>query len=144
MSAGLAINLRALGGVVRTRFRLLLHYRAAALAGVVTQLFFGALLVAVLRAFYASAEGGAAAVPIALDDVIGYVWLGQAFFSLLPWRADGEVRAMIASGGIAHELLRPLDLHAWWFARAVCRLTCVNRVGGGGRNIDASQFGASP
>lgn len=112
--------MRALAAIVRTRFLLLLHYRAAALAGVVTQVFFGLVLVAVMRAFYASAPEAA---PLPLADAITYLWLSQAFFSLLPWRADAEVRAMINSGGIAHELLRPVDLHAGWLARAVALKT---------------------
>lgn len=106
--------------IFSARFRLLLHYRAAALAGLGTQLFFGAVLVAVMRAFYREAD---AAQPLALGQVVSYLWLGQAFFSLLPWRGDPEIVAHVRSGGVAYELLRPVQLYALWFARAVAMRT---------------------
>ncbi|AHF91500.1 ABC transporter permease [Opitutaceae bacterium TAV5] len=112
--------MKPLLAIVRTRFLLLLHYRAAALAGLVTQLFFGLLVVAVMRAFYASAKD---APPLDFAQVVTYTWLGQAFFTLLPWRVDPDVKALVASGGLATELLRPVDLYAGWFARAVALKT---------------------
>lgn len=107
--------------LLTARFRLLLQYRAAAFAGVGTQLFFGAVMVAVLSAFYAADTRGGH--PLALGDVVSYLWLAQAFFSLQPWRADADVRALVTSGGLAYELLRPVDLYTWWFARAVALKT---------------------
>lgn len=102
--------------ILGARFRLLLQYRAAALAGLGTQLFFGAVLVAIMRAFYRSAD---LAQPMRLEQVVTYLWLGQAFFALLPWRGDPEVTALVRNGGMAYELLRPVHLYALWFARAV-------------------------
>lgn len=106
--------------MLAARFRLLLHYRAAALAGLGTQLFFGAVLVAVMRAFYASSD---AVQPLALGQAVTYLWLGQAFFSLLPWRGDPDVTALVRSGGIAYELLRPVNLYAFWLSRAIALRT---------------------
>lgn len=116
--------MRPLRAIFAARFRVLLQYRAAALAGIGTQIFFGLVITAALTAFYESAafvEG--AAPPLTLPQVITYVWLGQAMLALLPWRMDGEVRAMIASGGIAYELLKPVDLQTLWLARAVALRT---------------------
>jgi len=110
----------ALWAITCSQYRALLQYRAAAFAGLITQLFFGLVLIAVMRTFYLSARG---ALPLNLGQVISYLWLGQAFFSLMPWRADPEVKAMISSGGIAYELLRPIDLYAGWFARALALKT---------------------
>lgn len=106
--------------MVAARFRLHLQYRAAAMAGVVTQVFFGLVLVAVLRAFYASAD---TPPPLALPAALSYLWLSQAFFSLLPWRGDPDVSALVRSGGVAYELLRPTNLYALWLARAVALRT---------------------
>jgi ABC-2 type transport system permease protein len=106
--------------ILGARFRLLLQYRAAALAGLGTQLFFGAVLVAVMRAFYGSSD---AAQPMNLAQVVSYLWLGQAFFALLPWRGDPDIVALVRNGGIAYELLRPVNLYGLWFARAVAMRT---------------------
>lgn len=102
--------------LVSARFRTLLQYRAAAAAGLGTQLFWGLIRVMVFTAFYRST---AAAQPIALEDVITYVWLGQAFLGLLPWNVDRDVAALIRSGAVSYELLRPWDLYSAWYSRAV-------------------------
>lgn len=112
--------MRPYAAILRARFRLLLQYRSAALAGLGTQLFFGAVLVAVMRAFYRESD---AVQPMNLAHVVSYLWLGQAFFSLMPWRADPEIAALVRNGGVAYELLRPANLYALWFARAVAMKT---------------------
>jgi ABC-2 type transport system permease protein len=102
--------------VFSARFRTLLQYRAAALAGCATQLFWGLIRVMIFTAFYRSTT---APQPMTLRDLISYLWLCQAMFALLPWNPDAEVRAMIRSGSVAYEMLRPLDLYAFWYSRAV-------------------------
>ncbi len=106
--------------IVSARFRMLLQYRAAAIAGVWTQIFFGFVLIMVYEAFYRSS---AAAKPMTMAQVATYVWLGQALLAMLPWNADTEVRAMVRSGAVAYELTKPVDLYALWFARAVALRT---------------------
>lgn len=101
----------------RARFTLLLQYRAAALAGFVTQCWWGAIKVMVLAAFYR----GAVTAPMSLRQAIDYVWLGQAFLTLLPWSVDPDVARMVRTGDVAYERLRPLDTYAFWYARAVAR-----------------------
>jgi len=102
--------------VIAARQRVLLQYRAAALAGVVTQAFWGAVKLMVLAAFY---RVGTARPPMAFAEVVAYVWLGQALFALLPWNADEDLVQQVRSGGVAFDLLRPLDLYAFWFARTL-------------------------
>jgi ABC-2 type transport system permease protein len=106
----------------RARFRALLQYRAAALAGFGTQLFFGLVKVMVLGAFYANSTRPP---PITLAQAITYTWLAQSFFHLLPFTAypDPEVRDLIRTGHVAYELARPLDLHGLWMARALAART---------------------
>ena len=98
---------------------MLLQYRAAALAGFGTQLFWGDQA-QILEAFYASAT---TAPPMQLGAVIAYVWLGQAFLGLLPWNVDAELAMLIRTGGVAYELSRPLDLYTFWFFRTVAYRT---------------------
>jgi ABC-2 type transport system permease protein len=112
-----------LGTVVRpylaifaVRFSMLLQYRAAALAGIVTQFWFGAIMVMALAAFYGSGRG---APSITLAQAVTYIWLGQAFLGLLPWNVDTEIAAMMRSGNVAYERLRPVDTYFYWFARAL-------------------------
>jgi ABC-2 type transport system permease protein len=100
------------------RFQLTLQYRAAALAGFATQLWFGLIRVLIFAAFYA---GGAAKAPMSLGDAVTYTWLGQACLVFLPWSADPDVTDMVRSGAVAYERLRPVDTYAWWYARTLAR-----------------------
>ena len=98
------------------RFRMLLQYRAAALAGLWTQVFFGLVLLMIYEGFYRSTT---ARQPMSFADIASYVWLGQALLAMLPWNADSELRAMVRSGAVAYELCRPIDLYSLWYARAL-------------------------
>lgn len=92
-----------------------LQYRASALAGMSTQVFFGIIYVSIYVAFY---ESGSDNLPMELSDTISYVWLGQCFFSLIYlWYKDKEIINMIKSGNIAYELCRPQDLYLMWASK---------------------------
>ncbi|MBI2920014.1 MAG: ABC-2 family transporter protein [Planctomycetes bacterium] len=106
--------------VVSARFRVLLQYRAAAFAGVVTQTFFGFVRLAILLAFFRAASGPQ---PMTPADLPAYIWLGQAMFQMVPWSLDREVAALVRTGGVSYELLRPVDLYNQWFARALALRT---------------------
>jgi ABC-2 type transport system permease protein len=107
--------------IISARFRMLLQYRIAALAGVWTQVFFGCVLIMIYEAFYRSST--ADVQPMAFAQVATYVWLGQALLAMLPWNTDSEIAAMIRSGSVVYELCRPIDLYALWYARAVAQRT---------------------
>lgn len=100
----------------RARFQLMLQYRAAALAGFATQLWWGAIRILVFAAFYGV---NAAAAPISLADAVTYVWLGQALLALQPWSADPEIGLAVRTGGVGYDRLRPLDAYGYWYARSV-------------------------
>lgn len=108
--------MRAYAAVFSARFRTLLQYRAAAIAGLVTQLFWGLIRVMIFTAFYQSSS---AEQPMSLPQVVTYVWLSQAMFRLLPWGVDPDIRQMIGSGSVAYEMLRPLDVYSLWVTRAI-------------------------
>ena len=59
----------------RLRFSMGLQYRAAALAGMSTQLVWGIMEILMFRAFY---RADASAFPMSLDATSAYVWLQQA------------------------------------------------------------------
>jgi len=98
------------------RFRMMLQYRAAAFAGMATQVFFGLIFVQVYEAFYRATT---APQPMSFPEVRTYVWLGQALLAMLPWNVDRDIRDMVRSGGVGYELLRPIDLYALWYCRAL-------------------------
>src|SRR5262249_40675396 len=89
------------------RFQLTLQYRAAALAGFVTQAWFGGLLIMVMAAFYGSGARAAAA-PISLGQAVTYIWLSQATLALLPWGGDPDIAAAVRSGAVSYDRLRPI------------------------------------
>ena len=111
--------LRPYVAVLRTRFALILQYRAAALAGFGTQCWWGAIKLMVFAAFYRGAES----LPMTFGQTVDYIWLGQAFLLLQPWGADLDVVSMVRSGDVALERLRPVDTYALWYARAMARRT---------------------
>jgi len=112
--------MRPYWAVFGARFRTLLQYRAAALAGCGTQLFFGLIVVMVYQAFYRSTR---APQPMTYAEVVTYVWLAQAMLGLILFGADHDVHEMIRSGAVAYELARPIDLYGLWYFRAVALRT---------------------
>jgi len=120
-SKQLACNLSAYRSLFVARFVLLLQYRTAALAGIATQLFWGLIKVMVLAAFFSSS---AEAQPMTLSQAVSYVWLGQALLvAVVPWSGDREIQAMIRSGAVGYDLLRPTDLYSFWLTRALAMRT---------------------
>lgn len=102
--------------ILRVRLAVLFQYRAAALAGLMTQVFWGIVKVMILTAFYAHAI---APQPITLAQAATFIWIGQALLQLLPWNIDKEIEAQVKSGNVAYDLVRPLDLYGYWFSRSL-------------------------
>ena len=91
------------------------QYRGAVLGGLICQVFFGIILVAIYRALYAGKPQ-----PIPLSHVTTYVWLQQAFFRML-LAADPELQDKIRTGAIAYDLCRPLGLYGYYYARILAQ-----------------------
>ena len=98
--------------VFRLRALMETQYRAAALGGLVTQVFFGLVYIFLYTALYAGES------PDMLRDTITYVWLQQMFFRMM-FSTDGELSNLILSGGVAYMLVRPVDQHRFWVCRDV-------------------------
>ena len=112
--------MKAYWSVFSARFRLLLQYRTAAIAGFVTQIFWGLIRVMIMAGFYQSTS---TVQPMTYDDVVTYIWLGQGMLLLVIFAADEDIGQMIRSGSVAYELVRPLNLYCFWFCRAVAMRT---------------------
>lgn len=105
----------------RLRFVMGLQYRAAALAGIVTQFFWGMMEVLVFWAFYRSDAG---AFPMTMQATCTYVWMQQAFLALFAaWSMENEIFDCIRDGNVSYELCRPVDVYNMWLARS-----CATRV----------------
>ena len=105
-------SLRPYLTVFRLRALMETQYRAAALGGLVTQVFFGLVYIFLYTALYAGES------PEMLRDTITYVWLQQMFFRMM-FSNDGELQNLILSGGVAYMLVRPVDQHRFWVCRDV-------------------------
>jgi len=112
--------MRAYLALFGARFRTVLQYRTAALAGFATQLFWGLIRIMIFDAFYRSTTSPQ---PMDLDQVMTYVWLGQCLFATLPQWLDPETLDSIRSGSVANEMLRPIKLYDLWFARNIASRT---------------------
>ena len=103
--------MKAYLAVFRMRWRMETQYRGAVVGGVICQVLFGLILVALYRALYA---GKPQALP--LSHVTTYVWLQQAFFRML-LSSDSELMDKIRTGAIAYDLCRPLDQYGYYYVR---------------------------
>jgi ABC-2 type transport system permease protein len=104
------------------RFLLMLQYRAAAVAGFLTQCWWGAIKIMVYAAFY-RASASAFHPPISLAQVATYTWLNQGLLALMPWGADPEIALAMRTGVVMYDRLRPVDAYWYWYARAAAFMT---------------------
>ena len=105
--------------LLRVRFINGLQYRAAAFGGLITQVFWGLMLVFMYRAFYA---GAASANGFTYKDLVSFIWLQQAFLSFLflyDW--DMELLEMITTGSISYELCRPVEIYQVWYVKLLSK-----------------------
>lgn len=96
--------------ILRVRFTNGMQYRAAALAGVVTQFAWGGMYLILYHRFYQSGSG---VFPMDMQALSAYIWLQQAFLALfMVWNMDHDIFELITSGNVAYELCRPCDLYS--------------------------------
>ena len=101
----------------KLRFISTLQYKAAAIAGISTQIFFGLIFVMVYLAFY---ESGSSNYPMKIKELVSYIWLNQAFFSLVYMTyKDKEIFNLIKSGNISYELIRPKKIYFMWYSKII-------------------------
>lgn len=100
--------------LIRLSARRQFTYRAAALAGLATNFFFGMLRAAVMVALYGQRQemGG-----ITLQDAITFTGLSQAsiaYISLFGW---WDLMRTVYTGQVATDLLKPMDFFKFWMAQ---------------------------
>ena len=105
--------MRAYFSVFRMRLKMELQYRGAMIGGIVCQMFFGIVLVALYHALY---ESKAQAMPI--EQVSTYVWLQQAFFRMMV-ATDPDLNDKIKNGSISYDLCRPVNMYTFYYIRVL-------------------------
>lgn len=111
----------------KLRYNVALQYRTSAIAGIFTQFFWAIMQILIYIAFYKNSVG----TNISLEQLISYVWLRQAFYSLINHVTDGEIKSSIENGNVAYELIKPINLYWIWFSKtissriAACSIKCI-------------------
>jgi ABC-2 type transport system permease protein len=100
--------------LAKRAFKRYMTYRAAAVAGLITNFFFGIFRVAVLLALFGSREeiGG-----ITADGAITYVGLTQAVIAYLSMFGWYDLIRSVHSGDVSSDLLKPMELFLFWLAQ---------------------------
>lgn len=104
--------------LTKLAFRRQMSYRAAALAGLATNFFFGLLRAAVLIALYDTRQEVAG---VSLPQAITFTALSQAvivYLSLFSWY---DLMHSVYTGEVATDLLKPVAYFRYWLARDLGR-----------------------
>ena len=105
--------------LARTSFQRQLAYRAANLAGIVTNAFFGAVTVLVYVALFRERSSVAG---YDVRDAVTYAVVVQAMLMAVTVLGSREIEKSISNGEVAADLSRPFDYYWHWAAREMGRL----------------------
>lgn len=95
-----------------------LQYKTAAIAGLATQFFWGIMYALIYSAFYSHTSID----NINLSELMSYVWLNQAFLTLVYIKDSDEViKNEIKDGTVSYELCRPYSIYIWWFLKLIAK-----------------------
>jgi len=88
------------------------QYRTAAFSGIVTQLFFGFMQIALFTAFLSQGDSD-----FTVAQMASYIWLQQCFFTLFKYwdTCKNEISEKIVNGDVSYQLIRPMNLYSYWF-----------------------------
>jgi ABC-2 type transport system permease protein len=95
-----------------------LGYRAATVAGLITNIFFGLLRASVLIALYDNRE---VVEGLSVQDAMTYTGLTQAVIVYLSIFGDYDLMRSVYQGEIAGNLLKPIPLFTFWLAQDLGR-----------------------
>lgn len=104
--------------VARTAFRRQVMYRWANLAGLTTNIFFGAIFSYVIIALY---QARADVNSHNVLDTLRYTWLMQAILMVIVPFNWNDLMQTIRTGDVVTDLNKPCDFCWYWFSREVGR-----------------------
>ncbi len=87
------------------------QYRTKALSGICTQIFWGLMYIYLYTAFM----GGKVIEGFSISQMVTYIWLGQAFFSMRYILLPNRCATDITNGNVCYKFIRPVDIYNQWF-----------------------------
>ena len=99
-------------------FQRQMTYRAATLAGLVTNFFFGILRASVLVALYGVRQE---VVGITVTGAVAYTGVTQAIIGFLSFFGWYELMNTVYTGAVAADLLKPMGYYRFWMAQDLGR-----------------------
>ncbi|MGA4544471.1 ABC transporter permease [Uniformispora flossi] len=97
---------RCFGALAAAGYRRYATYRQAAVAGLFTNIVFGAMLCAIMLA---AAHGGNTPGGYTAAQLVAFVWIGQGLLNVVYMWGWREFSDRITSGDVTSDLLRPVD-----------------------------------
>ena len=104
--------MRSYFGIFKMNFKGEIQYRAKAISGVATQIFWGLMYIYLYTAFM----GGKIIDGFSIEQMITYVWLGQGFLVIRFLDLPKNCATEIENGNICYKFVRPINLYNQWFA----------------------------
>ncbi|MEN8171255.1 MAG: ABC-2 family transporter protein [Chloroflexota bacterium] len=104
--------------ITKTSYQRYLSYRAATIAGLITNFFFGILRAAILIALYGTRKEVAG---ISLQGAITYAALTQSIIGYLSLFGWVDLMNTVYTGQIANDLLKPMSYFRFWLAQDLGR-----------------------
>lgn len=100
--------------LAKRAFQRQLTYRAASIAGLVTNFFFGLLRAAVIVALY---QGREVVEGINIAQAISFTGLSQALIGVMSFFGWYDLMNNVYTGAIASDLLKPMNVFTYWLAQ---------------------------
>lgn len=110
--------MRTFWELIKRSFQKQIAYRAATIAGLFTNLFFGILRASVLIALYGQRTVVAG---IDIQGAVTYTGVAQAIIGFLALFSWSELMNTVYSGAIATDLLKPMGYYRYWLAQDLGR-----------------------
>lgn len=104
--------------LIRRSFQRQMTYRAATLAGLATNFFFGVLRASVLIALYGARKEVAG---IDIQGAVTYTAISQAAIGVMSLFSWYDLMNTVYSGAVASDLLKPMNYFRYWLAQDLGR-----------------------
>jgi ABC-2 type transport system permease protein len=97
-------------------FRRATTYRMAAVAGLITNAFFGAWLSLTYIAVY---QNQTTVAGYNVNQAVSYLWVGQALITIGGAWVTSDLSRAIRTGDVAVDLMRPWNFYAYWLSQQI-------------------------
>jgi ABC-2 type transport system permease protein len=101
-----------------------LAYRSATLAAIFTNSIFGVIIASSYIALYGARDAEGSVAGFNVDEIVTYVWFGQAMIAVVAMWGWWEIAITIQSGDVVSDLMKPFDYYAFWLSRDAGRAAC--------------------